>query len=65
VNVAPPRERVWLAVLLYIGLRRGDAVQLGRQHVREDIATIRTKKSGVPVTVPIAGPPVAKSDGAR
>ena len=28
------RQRVWLAVLLYTGLRRGDAVQLGRQHVR-------------------------------
>jgi site-specific recombinase XerC len=27
------KERVWLDVLLYTGLRRGDAVQLGRQHV--------------------------------
>jgi site-specific recombinase XerD len=27
------RQRVWLAVLLYTGLRRGDAVRLGRQHV--------------------------------
>src|SRR6185312_15717223 len=29
------RQRVWLDVLLYTGLRRGDAVQLGRQHMRE------------------------------
>ena len=29
------RQRVWLDVLLYTGLRRGDAVRLGRQHVRE------------------------------
>src|SRR5262245_45990422 len=28
------RQRVWLSVLLYTGLRRGDAVRLGRQHVR-------------------------------
>jgi integrase len=28
------RQRVWLDVLLYTGLRRGDAVRLGRQHVR-------------------------------
>ena len=28
------RQRVWFDVLIYTGLRRGDAVQLGRQHVR-------------------------------
>jgi len=28
------RQRVWLDVILYTGLRRGDAVRLGRQHVR-------------------------------
>jgi integrase len=49
------RQRVWLDVLLYTGLRRGDAVQLGRQHVRNGIATIRTEKSGgaIEVTLPI------------
>ena len=49
------RERVWLDVLAYTGLRRGDAVRLGRQHVRDDIATIKTEKSGftVSVTLPI------------
>jgi integrase len=45
------RERVWLAVLLYTGLRRGDAVLLGRQHVRGGIATIKTEKSGLEVEV--------------
>src|SRR5262249_3664362 len=40
------RERVWLDVLLYTGLRRGDAVKLGRQHVsREGIASLRTEKT--------------------
>jgi integrase len=39
------KERVWLDVLLYTGLRRGDAVRLGRQHVRDGVATLRTEKS--------------------
>jgi integrase len=47
------KERVWLAVLLYTGLRRGDAVRLGRQHVREGEATFRTAKTGITVTIPI------------
>jgi hypothetical protein len=36
-------ERVWLDVLLYTGLRRGDAVRLGRR----DSATLKTEKSQV------------------
>jgi integrase len=49
------KERVWLDVLLYTGLRRGDAVKFGRQHVRDGVATLRTEKSGgtVPVPIPI------------
>jgi integrase len=39
------KERVWRDVLFYTGLRRGDAVTLGRQHVRDNIATLRTEKS--------------------
>jgi integrase len=49
------RQRVWLDVLLYTGLRRGDAVRIGRQHLREGVAQIKTEKSGftVEVTLPI------------
>jgi integrase len=49
------KERVWLDVLQYTGLRRGDAVRLGRQHIRDGIATLRTEKSGetTAVTLPI------------
>jgi integrase len=49
------RQRVWLDVLLYTGLRRGDAVRLGRQHVRDGVGSIKTEKSGgtVEVTLPI------------
>jgi integrase len=47
------RQRVWLDVLLYTGLRRGDAVKLGRQHVRNGVATIKTEKTDTEVTLPI------------
>lgn len=49
------KERVWLDVLLYTGLRRGDAVRFGRPHVRKRVGRIRTEKSGETVTaiVPI------------
>jgi integrase len=47
------RQRVWVDVLLYTGLRRGDAVRLGRQHVRDGVATIKTEKTGTIVTIPI------------
>lgn len=39
------RERVWLAIVLYTGLRSDDAARLGRQHVSNGIATIRTELS--------------------
>lgn len=48
---AGTKERVWMHVLLYTGLRRGDAVVLGRQHVRDGIATLRTEKTGTEVTI--------------
>jgi integrase len=56
------KERVWLAVLLYTGLRRGDAVRAGRQHVRDGILTLRTEKSQgeIEVNIPIL-PPLAEA----
>jgi integrase len=50
---AGSKERVWLAVLLYTGFRIGDAVRLGRQHVREGVATILTEKTKIKVSIPI------------
>jgi integrase len=47
------RQRVWLDVVAYTGLRRGDAVRLGRPHVRNGVATIKTEKTGTEVTLPI------------
>lgn len=47
------RERLALAILLYTGLRRGDAANLGRQHVRDGVITMRTAKTGTIVDIPI------------
>jgi integrase len=58
------KERVWRDVLFYTGLRRGDAVRVGRQHVtdaiQEDgsiarVIVLRTEKSQgeMIVTIPI------------
>jgi integrase len=57
-------QRVWLDVMLFTGLRRGDAVRLGRQHCRtytvrneageietRTVATLRTEKGGFNITV--------------
>lgn len=51
----PPgtKERVWLHVLLYTGLRRGDAVTVGLQHVRNGVATLKTEKTNTEVNIPI------------
>jgi integrase len=56
------RERLAFDVLLYTGLRRGDAVLLGRQHIRNGVVTIRTEKSGEMTTVALPVlPPLARS----
>lgn len=54
------RERLAFDVLLYTGLRRGDAVRLGVQHIKDGVATIRTEKTGQEVSIPIL-PPLALS----
>jgi integrase len=41
---AGTKERVWMHVLLYIGARRGDAVTLGKQHLRNNALTFITEK---------------------
>jgi integrase len=47
------RQRVWLDVLLYTALRRGDAVRLGRQHIRNGVAALKTQKTDTEVALPI------------
>ena len=54
------RERLAFDLLLYTGLRRGDAVILGRQHVRDGVLMLRTEKTGEEVLLPIL-PALARS----
>jgi integrase len=48
------RERLALNVLLYTGLRRGDAARLGRQHIKNGRISVATEKTGTQVTIPLA-----------
>ena len=50
------RERLAFDLLLYTGLRRSDAIRLGRQHCRESIIRLRTAKGNVEVEIPILAP---------
>jgi integrase len=59
------RERLAFDLLLYTGLRRGDAVRVGRQHVRDGVISIRTEKHrvgkpGEQISLPVL-PPLLKS----
>ncbi|CAN5126393.1 tyrosine-type recombinase/integrase [soil metagenome] len=40
------RQRLAMELLLCTGLRRGDAVRLGRQHVRDGVACLKAEKTG-------------------
>lgn len=47
-------QRVWLDVLLYTGLRRGDAARIGNRHVNEEgILSISTEKTDTPIITPV------------
>lgn len=47
------RERLAFDVLIYTGLRRGDAVKLGRQHIRDNMFMIRMEKTRDEMFIPI------------
>ena len=50
-------KRLAYSVILYTGLRVGDAARLGRQHVQKDgTIQIRTEKTGATVYLPILPP---------
>ena len=47
------RQRLWLAILLTTGLRRGDAVMLATSHIRDETIHLQTGKTGVHVILPL------------
>lgn len=50
------RPRLAMDLLLYTGLRRADAVKLGRQHIKGGVIRYRTSKNGVEVILPLLQP---------
>jgi integrase len=47
------RERLAFDLLVFTGLRRGDAACLGRQHVRDGQIVLKTQKTGETVVIPV------------
>jgi integrase len=49
------RQRLVFDVYLYVGLRRGDAARLGKQHIKNGIVHLMTEKSQgkMPIYVPV------------
>jgi integrase len=47
------RQRVAFEILRETGLRRGDAVRIGRPHVRDRVIRLATEKTGERVAIPI------------
>lgn len=50
------QARLALDILLYTGLRRADAIILGRQHVRDGVISIRAGKNGAEIVIPLLEP---------
>jgi integrase len=46
-------ERLWLALLLYTGLRRSDAIRLEHGNIRGECIETVTQKTGTPVILPL------------
>src|SRR3974390_2019707 len=47
------RARLALNLLLYTGQRRGDVIQMGRQHIRDGVLYVRQQKTGTELAIPI------------
>ena len=47
------RERLAMDLMLFTGLRRSDVCRLGRQHVTDNLISLKTEKTGAKIHVPI------------
>lgn len=56
VHAVGTRARLAMDLMLYTGLRRGDAVKLGKQHVRDGVITYRASKNGAEIVIPLLKP---------
>lgn len=50
------KPRLAMELLLLTGLRRSDVVRIGRQHLRGDVLSVRTAKTGATVTIRLPAP---------
>ena len=54
------QARLALDLMLYTGLRRSDAIRLGKQHIKSNVISIRAGKNNAEITIPVL-PPLAQS----
>lgn len=54
------QARLALDIMLYTGLRRSDAILLGKQHIKNGVINIRAGKNRAEITIPVL-PPLADS----
>ena len=47
------KPRLALALLLYTAQRRSDVVRMGRQHVKAGVLTVRQRKTGAELAIPV------------
>jgi integrase len=47
------KPRLALALLLYTVQRRSDVVRMGRQHIKDGVLTVKQKKTGKPLAIPV------------
>lgn len=47
------RQRLALLLLLYTGQRRGDVIQMGRQHLANDTIRVKQSKTGAQLIIPL------------
>lgn len=54
------QARLAMDIMLYTGLRRSDAIVLGKQHIKNGVISIRAGKNRAEITIPVL-PPLAES----
>lgn len=48
------KARLAMEMMLFLGLRRSDVMRVGKKHIKDGVFSIKTKKTGTQVTIPIS-----------
>ncbi|NVM43001.1 tyrosine-type recombinase/integrase [Ochrobactrum intermedium] len=54
------QARLALDIMLYTGLRISDAIRIGPQHIKDGMISVKTKKTGTDIFIPVL-PPLTES----